>query len=318
MKVKETKVIKNKLHDSYDETYIGDHLNLTIDSNGWQQQLPPMTLPLWTDFSIVSLRHGEHWFYHHKYKIFALEMITEGNCRYEQDGRSDLVERGQIYLIHRGSNSKIMNGPAKFYRKLVLGINGSALDILLETLQLREAYIITPNNPDDAQRRFLEIHELLETVKAENAPLIAGKTYEFLVYLSQENASHPQRLPKAISEAVALINSSIDRNLQISEIAAACNVSTATLYRMFQKYFKQSPQEYMTKLRMAFARQWIVELPLSFKEIAARLGYRNQLYFSMVFKKENGISPTQFRRRFIASRSEIQPHDSRINNSSCE
>ncbi len=298
MKIKETKVILNRFHDSYDESYIGNTRNLTLDSSGWHQDLPPMTLPLWPGFSFVSFRHGEHWYYHHKYKILALEMIIEGNCLYEQDGRSDLIEAGQIYLIHRGSNTRIINGSAKFYRKLVLGLTGSALEILMETLQLRKTYIVTPSNSQDAQKHFLEIHELLKTVKPENVPLITGKTYEFLVYLAQENASHPQSLPNTMSNAVSLINSSLDRDLQVSQIAAGCGVSTATLYRLFQKYFNQSPQEYMTKLRMALARQWIIELPLSIKEIAARLGYRNQLYFSMVFKKENAMSPTQFRRHF--------------------
>jgi len=298
MTIKETKIIRNKHHDSYDESCVGYQLNLTMDMHSWPASYPPMTLPLWAVFSIVSLRRGKHWFYHHKYKNLALEMIAEGNAVYEQDGRRDLVKAGEIYLIHRGSNTRLLNGPAKFYRKLVLAVGGSALDVLIETLLLRRTYVITLSNPKDAQRRLLEIHELLKTVNLENIPLIAGKTYDFLVYLAQENASEPQNLPDAMRNAVNLINSSLDRDLQITQIATGCGVSTATLYRMFQKYFNQSPQEYKTKQRMMLARQWIIELPLSIKEIAARLGYRNQLYFSMVFKKENDMSPTQFRQHF--------------------
>lgn len=51
----------------------------------------------------------------------------------------------------------------------------------------------------------------------------------------------------------------------------------------------------MTKYRMVLAEEMLSVGEHSIKEIASLLGYRNQLYFSSVFRKYHGVPPSDFR-----------------------
>ena len=52
----------------------------------------------------------------------------------------------------------------------------------------------------------------------------------------------------------------------------------------------------MTQCRMTAAEEMLNGGEQSIKEIAAALGYKNQLYFSAVFRKYHGIPPSKFQR----------------------
>lgn len=56
-----------------------------------------------------------------------------------------------------------------------------------------------------------------------------------------------------------------------------------------------SPSDYLNNIRIKKAKQFLEETELSVKEIAERIGFADQLYFSKVFKKETGETPSAFR-----------------------
>jgi AraC-like DNA-binding protein len=55
------------------------------------------------------------------------------------------------------------------------------------------------------------------------------------------------------------------------------------------------PYTYLLRERLTLARQLLETTPMPVKEIADRLRYADQYYFSNAFKKETGLSPTAFR-----------------------
>ena len=56
-----------------------------------------------------------------------------------------------------------------------------------------------------------------------------------------------------------------------------------------------SPLEYLTRLRLNHASQLMAETALSIAEIARAVGYEDPLYFSRLFRRKMGVSPTEFR-----------------------
>ena len=73
-------------------------------------------------------------------------------------------------------------------------------------------------------------------------------------------------------------------------------------YSLFRKAFKAytdlSPIQYVIKLRLQAARKLLMNTDKSIKEIAIYLNYDDSLYFSSLFKKHVGISPTTFREKY--------------------
>ena len=68
------------------------------------------------------------------------------------------------------------------------------------------------------------------------------------------------------------------------------------LASLFRKVFGVSPNRFLTQLRIDKAKQFIMEQPdMSLKEIAEKVGYEDQLYFSRVFKNMTGVRPSAYR-----------------------
>lgn len=98
------------------------------------------------------------------------------------------------------------------------------------------------------------------------------------------------------------IKSYIEKNfaspsLSTSEIARLIKMSESHLCRSFKNSEKITLIEYITNRRMEEAKKLLKDPSLIIKDIALRCGYENFRYFYSLFKKQVGISPTQYRQQ---------------------
>ena len=110
----------------------------------------------------------------------------------------------------------------------------------------------------------------------------------------QGNINKTSHDPEAIvfGNAVNYMNSCICFQPTVLEIADFCKVSEATLKRIFNKYSGTSIHKYFLKLKMKTAAELLAS-GFSVTEIAEKLGFGSQAYFSAAFKRETGISPSK-------------------------
>lgn len=87
--------------------------------------------------------------------------------------------------------------------------------------------------------------------------------------------------------------------ISLSDCAAQLNIS----YDYFQHKFKEitgySPQNYLINLRLKASKELLLNDKLSCTEISYRCGFSTSAQFSMLFKREYGVSPQSFRREFV-------------------
>ena len=81
----------------------------------------------------------------------------------------------------------------------------------------------------------------------------------------------------------------------VESVADHIGISRARLNRAFHKELNMSVQQYLIDYRMHQASAMLLNSPLTIKEIAAQVGYNDQLVFSKAFKKKYGISPRGYR-----------------------
>ena len=68
------------------------------------------------------------------------------------------------------------------------------------------------------------------------------------------------------------------------------------LGRIFKKVTGETPQKYLTKLRMNEAKRLLLSSPETEIQIIGELvGYKNAFYFSRAFKNHTGLQPSEFR-----------------------
>ena len=92
---------------------------------------------------------------------------------------------------------------------------------------------------------------------------------------------------------VRFLETNISRNLGIDEIAAGCNMSRSNLKKTFTKYAGLGIMKYFC-MRTLLQSENYLRSGLSVGEIATKLGFCDQNYFSTVFKKHYGCTPSEY------------------------
>lgn len=84
-------------------------------------------------------------------------------------------------------------------------------------------------------------------------------------------------------------------NIDMAALSARLGFSPAYLTKLFNKLEGCSPVKFLTNLRINEARHLLLNTDLPIKEVGERVGYPDQFYFSNVFRKSVGQSPSMFR-----------------------
>lgn len=100
-----------------------------------------------------------------------------------------------------------------------------------------------------------------------------------------------------IKNAVEYIeNNYMSDDINSVYLANLCNITSTHFARVFKKLYDTTPKDYIIKLRMKRAEEYLLYSAYSVLEIAELLGYNDPAYFSAAFKKNYGVSPSEFRK----------------------
>ena len=91
----------------------------------------------------------------------------------------------------------------------------------------------------------------------------------------------------------------IDTKLTLADLSELVQLSSAYLSRVFKETTGYSVIEFFNKLKVDKAKELIIEGDKKVKEVAQILGFTDEFYFSRIFKKIEGISPSEFQRRNV-------------------
>ena len=118
-------------------------------------------------------------------------------------------------------------------------------------------------------------------------------------YLTGTNRliTHNEKLPQLIKE---YINKNFSAKITLSIISQKFGCCNATLTKTFKKEYNLSIMEYLCDVRLEKSKEMITKTRKSFKEIAAECGFYDQNYFSKIFAKKYGSSPTEYRNMNIS------------------
>ncbi|GAA3410532.1 helix-turn-helix domain-containing protein [Paenibacillus hodogayensis] len=109
----------------------------------------------------------------------------------------------------------------------------------------------------------------------------------------------PDGRPK---ERLAEIRTYMDRHysepISVASLAQMANLSPGYFVELFKKTYGRSALDYLTDLRINRAKRYLAESDERLRDIAVKVGYSDEFYFSRKFKKEVGVSPSEFARNY--------------------
>src|SRR5690606_32367629 len=98
---------------------------------------------------------------------------------------------------------------------------------------------------------------------------------------------------KLIREAIKLVEENItDPTFSVEILSKELGMSRANLYKKLVSLTGQSPLEFIRKIRLQRAAQYLQKSQLTVAEVAYKVGFNSPKYFTKYFKKEFNISPS--------------------------
>lgn len=100
-----------------------------------------------------------------------------------------------------------------------------------------------------------------------------------------------------VENAIDYMKSNIFSNLSLTKIAKECNISKSQLSLLFSREKNTSPINYFLNMKIDLAIKYLLLTDMNIKEISYRLGFKDQYYFSRLFKNLKGLSPLQYKKQ---------------------
>ena len=153
--------------------------------------------------------------------------------------------------------------------------------------------IYTPNNPEQIYKAFITAHTLWQN----KAPGFEAYVYSQLYYILGELCASELKtqMPEYFINALAYINANYrEPGISVEDICTKSGISQTNLRILFKKHYKKTPVEYITRLRLEYARN-LISCGESVERAAEKSGFCDPKYFARVVKKHFSCTPRQLK-----------------------
>ena len=116
----------------------------------------------------------------------------------------------------------------------------------------------------------------------------------------QKNTTSDQSL-KSIQPVLTYINKHFDQDITLKQLASLSNLSVSHFAAKFKKIMNVSAGTYVTQVRIKQACRLLVNTQDPILNIATASGFNNISNFNVLFKREVGCSPHEYRKQYVAT-----------------
>ena len=111
----------------------------------------------------------------------------------------------------------------------------------------------------------------------------------------RENSKAQEKTQKTIDIVIHFMKENIGRKLTLREIAEQVGFSSSRFSLLFQKETGHSPMQYFNQLKIQKACHYLDFTEMKINQISPKLGFEDAFYFTRMFTKIMGVSPTDYR-----------------------
>ncbi|EHQ29146.1 helix-turn-helix domain-containing protein [Mucilaginibacter paludis] len=178
---------------------------------------------------------------------------------------------------------------------------GEHADLIYERYADKNGPDIRPI-PYDKKRidEFNQIISILENSHHSRELEIANiSLFHFIASLVYNKETNPAFYDMdAISSSIAFMKQNIHDFFSIEELARQQNLSVSHYSKLFKIKTGHSPVQYFNQLKVHKSCEYLYFSSRSIKEICAELGFEDPYYFSRLFKKCTGLSPSNYKAQY--------------------
>lgn len=226
---------------------------------------------------------------------YLIHYIVSGCGTVELEGITHHLGAGDGFLVRPDSLVFYQADEQNPWEYYWVGFSGALSGHFVEQSVFKDEGVTTVANGDRFRQALLEIYKAHGSDYSA-AVAMAGYLQVALSLLMVDGATHGETGQQRYAQQGAeLIHKNYAQPITVETIAGQVGVSRSCLYRAFQELYGCSPSEYLLRHRMGRACQLLRQTDLSIKMVALSVGFEDGLYFSRIFHRLHGESPSQYR-----------------------
>lgn len=252
----------------------------------------------------------------HTHDFVSIHYIVSGHCKYMIGDQVYTVRKDDLIIINPG----VIHGP-------VLDDPGSDPNTTMFFLGIDDLYIkgypknfIPINSCVIPSHRYQQelyncYHEIISTQEKKDIgwPLMAKVlSLEFLVLVLKELTPQTSSTIQdyfqlktydkqtIVQTITTYFQENYMRKISVEEIARYSYLSTTYITKIYKEVTGDTPINYLISLRMEKALEILKEGHFAIQDVAKKVGYDDPYYFSKLFKKRFGVSPSTYKKQQIS------------------
>lgn len=211
----------------------------------------------------------------------------------------DDLEHAIINSMVQGNFIQVKTNMEAFYTLLISG-NIQDGKLWMQKLAVRISHTLNTEQfvGKDQQLSYASYDLLKNVTRADTLESVKVYLLEIIQeYISVMAAEKGEKWKKVLDKALIYLEENYSNpNLSAEDIAVHARYSTSYLRRIFKETYDCSPIDYLFKLRMEKAKTLLATTKMSTSNIAESVGYTNTKYFYKLFKKDTGLTATEYRK----------------------
>ena len=174
-----------------------------------------------------------------------------------------------------------------------LHFSGTEVPGMLEFLSVGKGKYSLFESKGEAEEIFRRMIKAVSDEWEGSNGYVVGQLYSLMALLS-----NPRKNKNPFIKAIKKLSTPADKTT-VAELADMYNMSEGHFIRQFKFYTGYTPLEYRARKIVENAKSLLSGTDMPITDVSESLGFEDPLYFSRVFKKTAGISPREYRKKYI-------------------
>lgn len=235
---------------------------------------------------------------------FQILYIASGKAHFYFNGKEEIVTAGNMVIYRPKEEQRYYYYGVDHTEVYWVHFTGNDVKNILRKYEIPDdAHVIHTGISLEYKKLFLQMIQELKLCKDDYEELLVHHLHHLLILIHRCITAKPQgkkiALMAEIDGAVRYFHENYHKPISIEEYAREHNMSVSWFIRNFKEYTSVTPAQYIVSLRISNAQTLLETTDYNVNEISNIVGYDNPFYFSRIFKKQNGISPSEFRSQLI-------------------
>lgn len=236
------------------------------------------------------------------YEGYLFQYTIKGHGIYEKDGNIYTLTPGKAFFVHFPENSKYYCSDStdeNEWEFLYIHFNGEAAAPFFQHIINKKGTILEIPSNSRPIIDFINFHNRINHGYLLQRFEGSEYVYHFLTSLLQELENKESNcLTDYINQSMLFIQKEYQSISGIDYIADMLGISLPHYIRLFRKETGNTPMQFLTNVKLQHAIDLLLNSSISIESIAKQCGFSCGNYFSKVFRKYLGISPSDYRKQY--------------------